>query len=281
MFQRVKKDISGILLWAILPAFYILVFFAQPALAATISVSYSTDQKLPAGTMVAIDTQSDGVVIAANNEGNNNIVGVVVDRSTAFVASGAGNGNQQVEVSSKGTAYVLVSNINGAVSRGAPVTASPLEGIGMLATQEGKIVGIAQADLSDQSVEAQFKTVTDKQGVKRRVLIGLVPVFLDVTFYQPDQSQSRFIPKALRDIGQTISGKPVSATRLWGSLIVVLAGLIVAIVLVYGAVRSSIWAIGRNPLAKKTIQGSLLRVIALAVAVLMMSVGAVYLILKG
>jgi len=51
--------------------------------------------------------------------------------------------------------------------------------------------------------------------------------------------------------------------------------------LVYGSVRSSIVAIGRNPLAKKTIQSSMLKVIGIAIIVLITSLGTVYMVLKG
>jgi hypothetical protein len=276
LLQRVIRGINKIR-WAFVLALFVTVSVGSTVLAATISVSYNSTKTLPTGTIVAIDSQNNGAVVPANDGSSKDIVGVVSNQSAASVASSSTG--QQVEVSSRGISYVLVSNINGAVAKGTPITSSPLEGIGMLAIQEGKIVGTAQADLNDQSLEAQYKTVKTKKGEDRRVLIGLVPVSLDVSYYQESNKSS--VPKFLRDITASISGRQVSPIRIWGSVVVALVALIIASVLLYGAIRSSIGAIGRNPLATKAIQGSFLGVVGLAVTVLVISTGLVYLILKG
>lgn len=277
MFYRGRKGITK-LAAAFFVGLFVLFFTSASIFAASIAISYTASKALPMGTLVAIDNQNDGAVVPADNAANSNLLGVVVDQGTASVSS-ASEGIQ-VDVSSRGTAYVLVSNLNGVVAKGTPVTSSPLEGIGMASNTDGKIVGIAQSDLNDQSLEAQYKTVKNKQGEDRRVLIALVPVALDVTFYQQSKS-SESVPKFLRDFSRSISDKEVSPVRIWGSVVIIAAGLIIALVILYGAVRSSIGAIGRNPLAKSTIQGSLIRVILLAATVLIISVSAVYLILKG
>jgi hypothetical protein len=181
----------------------VLIGTGGTVLAATISVSYNTQKAIPTGTLVAIDGQNNGAVVPADDTTNNNILGVVVDKGTASVSSGPAA--QQVEVSSKGVAYALVSNINGAIGKGTPVTSSPLEGIGMAATQDGRIIGIAQSDLNEQSLDAQYQTIKNKKGEDRRVLIGLVPVALDVTFYQQASSQASSVPKFLRDVSLAIS----------------------------------------------------------------------------
>ena len=248
------------------------------AIAATIAVSYTAPQPLPTGTIVTIDGKNNGTVIPSDNNANSNIIGVVVDKSAQTTDTGVSS--VQIQVASKGVAYVLASNITGAVRKGSPITSSPLEGIGMAANADGRIAGIAQADLNEQSLDVQYKTIKDKKGTDNRVLVGLVPVALDVSYYQIEGS-SNSVPKFLRDISRAISDKPVSALRIWASVAVMLVGIIIALVLVYGSVRSSIVAIGRNPLAKKTIQNSMLKVIGIAVVVLLASSGTVYMILKG
>jgi len=275
-----NKGIS-IIAWAgRLLAVVVSLLSLAPAtvIAATISVSYTATQSLPTGTIVTIDGQKNGSVVPSDNDANSNIIGVVVDRS--MQKTGVGVSTIQIQVASKGEGYVLVSNINGAVKKGSPITSSPLAGIGMSANVDGRVAGIAQADLSEQSLDAQYKVVKDKKGNDNRVLVGLVPIALDVSYYQIE-STSNSVPKFLRDISRAISDKPVSTIRIWASVAVMLVGILIAMVLVYGSVRSSIVAIGRNPLAKRTIQSSMLKVIGIAIIVLITSLGTVYMILKG
>jgi hypothetical protein len=49
---------------------------------------------------------------------------------------------------SKGLAEVLVSNINGSIKKGDPITSSSIPGIGMKATISGVIIGYALEDLN-------------------------------------------------------------------------------------------------------------------------------------
>ncbi|MEI7683308.1 MAG: hypothetical protein WCJ24_03355 [Candidatus Saccharibacteria bacterium] len=244
--------------------------------AAPLSVGYTTTQKLPNGSLVAPDSQQNGAVVAANSTNNSNLLGVVVATSTVSVSQS----NSQVQVSTDGTNYVLVSDINGSVKKGDKIMASPLDGIGMKATEIGKVIGTAQGDLNNQSQAAQTKKITDIHGVQKPVLIAMLPITVNVAFYQPAEHATA-VPKLLRDVSSSISGKEVPTGRLWASLVVIIVGLLIVIVLLYGAVRSSIGAIGRNPLAKNAIQRSMTKVIGLAIFILAVCSSAVYLILRG
>ena len=244
--------------------------------AASISVGYLTTQALPSGAIVAPDSQNNGAVVPADSDSNSNILGVVVVDSTLAVSQA----NTQVQVTTEGVAKVLVSNINGSVNKGDRIIASPLAGIGMKATETGKVLGVAQDSLSAKSTGVQYQTVTDKLGKQKQVMVGLVPLTINITTYQPDTGQTA-LPGFIKDVSGAISGKSVSPTRIWSSLIILLVTLLVVVVLLYGAVRSSIGAIGRNPLAKSAIQRSMTRVILLAVFILSVSSSAIYVILRG
>lgn len=260
--------------------FFMLALFllGGTAAAATFSIGYTSTTKFPNGTLVSSDIENNGSVVPSNSNSASSIVGVVVDDSAAVVSDGMVD---KVDVSSDGTASILVSDINGKPVNGSKVSASPLDGIGMITTVAGKIVGTLQGDLTADSPGAQYKTVTDKAGKEKKVLIGLVPIGINVTYYQPPDTASRLVPEFLRELTNTIGGKEVSPARIWGSLTVVMAGLAIVTVLVYGAVRSSIGAIGRNPLARSAIQWSLSKVIILAAVILAATGTIVYLILRG
>ncbi len=256
--------------------FVVLLVPAVMVGASSISVGYTTSQSLPTGSIVAPDGQSSGAVVAANATTQPNILGVVVPMGTLSVTQD----NTQVQVTNEGTANVLVSDINGPIQKGDKITASPLDGIGMKATDAGKVLGTTQGELSSSTPNVETKTVTNKKGETKQVQVGMVPITLNVGFYQPVPTKT-MVPKLIRDISNNISGKEVSAARVWGSLGVLAVSLLIVVVLLYGAVRSSIGAIGRNPLAKSAIQHSMSKVIGLAMFILAVSTGAVYLILKG
>jgi hypothetical protein len=265
----------GVLIGGLL-AFGVSTLLPGIVAASSLSVGYTTTQQLPSGSLVSPDSQKTGAVVAANSIANNNLLGVAVGSSTVTVTQD----NSTVQVSTDGITYVLVSSINGSIKNGDRVTASPLDGIGMKATDSGKVVGVAQGDLTSSSLNAQTKSVTDVHGAKKDIIIGMVPLTINVAYFQPPESRT-VVPKLFRDLSSSISGKQVSMNRLWGSLGIMLITLIIVVVLLYGAVRSSIGAIGRNPLAKSAIQRSMSKVIGLALVILGVCSGVIYLILKG
>ena len=263
---------------------------ASPAWAASLSVSYnSSGQSLPAGTIVTDGIGKDGVVVpAASGLSQGNIVGVVVPQSDVVVSQGIGmsgadnaQDGSQVQVSTSGLANVLVSDINGPIVQGSKIAASPLAGIGMLATESGKVVGAVRADLTDKSPNAKHITVTDNDGKQRTVLVALLPVMLDVGFYQPPPNQNSLLPNFLKSLANAVGGRDVPAGRLVASFVIMIVALVMVVILLSSGVRSSIGAIGRNPLAKRAIQGSLVAVLLLAGLVLVVSSSVSYLILRG
>jgi len=273
--QRNLRRTAGTTLLTVMGLFLLLPGAVWAASAASLSVGYTTSQMLPNGALVAPDEQKAGSVVAANST-NSNIVGVVVPSSTLSVSQD----NSQVQVSGEGQAVALVSDVNGDVKKGDHIAPSPLDGIGMKATESGKVLGIVQSDLTNSSAEARQQTITDIHGVEKKILVASVPVAINIGFYQPVQ-QKTLLPKFLRDIGASVSGKEVSAPRLYGSLAVMTISLAIVMILLYGAVRSSIRAIGRNPLAQSAIQNSLGKVLAISVLILAVSGAAILAILRG
>lgn len=256
--------------------------------AASLSVVYTTNaSELPTGTIAASDTEHLGWVLpAASQNSLNNIVGVTVAESEVVVSHNRGvpekeHMQSQVKISNSGVAKVLVSNINGSITPGDKITVSPLAGIGMLATESGKVVGAAQAELTEQSLGAKHVTITDNKGKKHDILVALIPAMVDISFYQPPPVNNSILPSFLVSFANTVGGHEVSAGRLVASFVIMLIALGMVIILLSNGVRSSIGAIGRNPLAKKAIQSSLVSILLLAALVLAASSSVSYLILRG
>jgi F0F1-type ATP synthase membrane subunit c/vacuolar-type H+-ATPase subunit K len=84
----------------------------------------------------------------------------------------------------------------------------------------------------------------------------------------------------LSKAAQIVTNKPVSAIRIYASLIVLALAVVIAGVLLYSGVRNGMTAIGRNPLAKRSITRSLLQVVIISLIVFIIGLIAVYLLLK-
>jgi len=103
---------------------------------------------------------------------------------------------------------VLVSDINGSVMAGDQITASPINGVGMKATDSAKVVGIAQDNLAGSQDSKQ--SYTDKKGHKHSVLLGQVPIIVNVSYYFK-QPVKTLIPTALQNVANALAGKPVNS----------------------------------------------------------------------
>src|SRR5690348_2756035 len=125
----------------------VIALFAPPTHAiTTISQSYSTTDNLPIGSIVALKKNTTDNVQAANLENADNIFGVTINTSSSLLSI-QGTQGQQVQVATQGMENVLVSDYNGVVKQGDAITASPIAGVGMKATDNIRIVGMAQQDM--------------------------------------------------------------------------------------------------------------------------------------
>jgi hypothetical protein len=80
--------------------------------------------------------------------------------------------------------------------------------------------------------------------------------------------------------GQNVTNKSVSTIKSYLSLLILLASFIIAGVILYAGIRSSITAVGRNPLSKRSVMRSLAQVIITSFTVVIVGVFAVYLLLR-
>lgn len=238
-----------------------------------IAQNFLTNDELTAGSLASLQPGNPGSVEAANTARVGQLVGIVADNPLIEFS----NGGSSIHVVTSGVTETLVSDINGEITTGDKITASPIDKVGMKATEPMLIVGTAQADLS--SVETSEQTLTDREGNQRTVNIGSVPVQVHVTFHAATAVQRDFVPPLLQDLSNSIAGKPVSPIRIIASLLVMVLSLIAVVVLLYSSVRSSIISIGRNPLSEGAIHKSLIEVGVMIVGILLLTFITIYLIL--
>jgi hypothetical protein len=232
----------------------------------------TTDTNIVEGALVGLKADTPNNVELSSADNVNELIGVVGNRPLIELS----DGGSSVQVVTSGVTITLVSDINGQIKPGDKITASPIEGVGMKATQTGIIVGTAQAELSATSE----RTVKDKSGNEQTVKIGMIPVQIDVVFYADTTvDSSSFVPAAVQDLANSIAGQPVSPIRVMIASLLLFLLFISIIVLLYSAVKSSIISIGRNPLSKNAVHKSLFQVGLTIIGLLAFTVILVYLIL--
>ncbi|HUS25988.1 MAG TPA: hypothetical protein VMY99_01410 [Nevskiaceae bacterium] len=271
LFQKPKLFFISFLLLSSLFAFALPVFAAQNPTA--ISQGFTSGSSgIVAGALVSSSASNSQTAQLANTSSTDRLIGIA--NSSALVA--LSDGERQVQVVISGTTKALVSDINGSIRAGDKITASPIDGVGMLATNDTQIVGTATAGLTAKTAKTQ--NVVDKDGKDHTVHIGEVPVQVSISFYL--SPTSKFLPPFIQSLADTVAGRPVSLIRIMLATVLLLLAFGSIFVLVYGSVRSGLTSIGRNPLAAAAIRRGLVGVGVAALLILAFTLIATYLVLS-
>jgi len=218
------------------------------------------------------------VAVPASSGHSYQLLGLVADKPLIAL----NDGSHQAQIVISGTSNALVSSINGTVKAGDKITASPIQGVGMKATDAGQIVGTAQSDLS--SKKATSETITDKSGKKQTIEVGLVSLQVSVSYYAGSSSSqsalASVLPPFLLHIANGISGNTVSPLRVLIALLILVFGFVIVANMLQAAVRSGLIAVGRNPLAKKALRRELIDVCLTGLGILVLVAIVVYIVLK-
>lgn len=250
-----------------------LVIPATAFAVTTISQGYTTNDQLSLGSMVSIEKNSADRVVAAGTANVDSLLGVVINSDSSLLSVSNGQDNQ-VQVATSGTIDVLVSDINGTIKRGDHITASPLSGVGMKASANVRIIGVAQSDLTRGSTE----TYKDKAGKEHSVKLGQVPVQVNVAYFFKEPEKT-IVPSALQNIANSLAGKSVSALPILLSAAIFVIMLIVVSSIIYSMIHSSIISVGRNPMSQSAIYRDLIQLSSLVLAILAVGLVSIYFIL--
>lgn len=261
---------------SILATVFAMVLFVIAPLAhavTTISQGYSTSTNIAVGSLVSLtDNSTDGVVLATSKNVSN-LFGVVVNSGSSILTLDTGN-KAEVQVATGGVLPTLVSNCNGDISAGDPITASPIEGVGMKATTNIKIVGIAQGKVTGTKKQSIDKNICSAESVT----LGQVGVLVGVSYHYREPEKT-IIPATLQNIANTIAGKSVNTLPVIISAAIFLVTVIVVVAIIYSMIRSSIISVGRNPMAQSAVYRDVIQLSALVLAILGVGMIAIYLVL--
>jgi hypothetical protein len=275
MHSNIKKPLHKLLLALVFGG---VIFAISPVISAqsngAITQGYPADNpsQLAAGSLVSLANNGSRGIELASLDSAPRLVGVVDQQALVAISSKG----QEVQVVLNGTTNVLVSDINGPIKAGSKITASPVAGVGMLATADSQIVGTALADFDTKTGKSQ--TITDKSGASHTISLGSVPLQVGVAYYQAPGSN--FLPPFMQNIANSIAGRPVSLIRVLIASLFVLIAFINASVTVYTSVRSAMTSIGRNPMAEAAIRRNMYQTSIVAIVILGLALLAGYLILS-
>ena len=241
--------------------------------ASLISQSYSTTDHLAIDSLVSLKNNSSDEVIAASHTNADNLLGVVVGANSSSLSL-TNNLANQVQVATSGTLRVLVSDINGAINHGDYITASPITGVGMKATDNARIIGVSQGSIEGGSKQ----TIKDNAGKDQSVLVGEVSVLVNVSSYfkQPEKT---LIPSAVQNVANAFAGRTVSSLPILLSAGIFVVTLLVVVIIIYAMIRNAIISVGRNPLSQSAVYRNVIQMSGLVLAILAAAFTAIYLVL--
>ena len=252
------------------------LFLLSPIAAAytAMSESYSSSDTLSIGSIVSQQDNAPDEVTAASTETADTTLGVVISSGSSLLNVTSGKSGQ-VQVATSGTLPVLVSDINGEIKRGDHVTASPVKGVGMRASANVRVIGVAQSDMTKQKQES-YK---DKDGASKTMTLGEVPVLVNVAYFFKEPEKT-VVPAAIQNVANSLAGRDVGTVPILISAAIFLIMLIVVASLVYSMIRSSIISVGRNPLSQSAIYRDLIQLSGLVIGILAVGLIAIYLVLS-
>lgn len=239
----------------------------------SLSESYSSSEDLAIGSLVSVKDDQTDVIEASESSNVDNLLGVVIASGSSLLTLSNGK-DGQVQVATSGTLPVIVSDINGEITRGDHITAGPVKGVGMRATANVRVVGIAQGKMTNVR-EQKYK---DSDGVEKTMKLGEVPVLVNVAYYfkEPDKT---IVPSAIQNVANSLAGREVGTVPILISGAIFLIMLIIVASLIYSMIRSSIISVGRNPLSQSAIYRDLVQLSGLVLGILGVGLVTIYLVL--
>ena len=231
-------------------------------------LSQTTSASVAFSISVDEDGVVDGDIICAAQQGNIRCSNSYDSSMFAVVTSSPAVSIEDFEVENgvfvmgKGIANVRVSTQGGEIKDGDFLTTSEIPGVAQKATRNGYVLGRAMEDYN-----ASPETIGRIQ-----VLVNIHPA---ITLSGPRGNLLQYIREGIA----VPLLEPLESLRYLLAVVIVLISFTLGLVYFGRASRSGIEAIGRNPLARKTIQFTVVLNVLLTFAIVAVGLGIAYLIL--
>ncbi|HXR49557.1 MAG TPA: hypothetical protein VN778_00830, partial [Verrucomicrobiae bacterium] len=248
-----------------------------------VTQSYNADTSVvQTGMLVELKPKDPTTVVPLPDSDIKHMLGVVVPQNNAAIVLTPQNvTTQQVLVATTGHYNVLATNQNVPIKVGDYLTISALDGVAMKASEaQSEVIGKAAGNFSGTANVIGQISLKDTLGHTSQVALGRIP--LDITIAQNPLAakSSDYVPSFLSKAAITVASKPVSAARIYLSMVLLFITAVFTGNMLYSGIRSGMIAVGRNPLSKKSIMRSLIETVIAGLIIFVAGVFAVYLLLK-
>lgn len=247
---------------ALFVLFTIPVFAADNTSGIAISVPVS-DKNVQDGDIVSV---KNGNYYLSNTAYDQYLFGVVT--TSPAVAFENPQLSESKPIVSEGKAYVRVSSVNGSIVQGDFITTSTIPGVGQKALEDGFVLGTA--------LETYSNTDPKKIGT---ILVSVNPHVLNNLSNVSSENVRVNLLEMLKTSPNAVTVSPLASLRY------ILAAIIAIIAFVFGFIyfgrvaMNGIEALGRNPLAGRLIQISVIFNLLLTVVIIGIGLAIAYLIL--
>lgn len=208
-----------------------------------------------------------GSIISSTNKGytlstksyDSRIYGVTTQTPGVAIENIPATGSTYVVY--KGQTKVLVTTANGAISKNDIITSSTTPGVGMKADLNGFMLGTAMEDYNGKGTGT--------------ILVSVAPHFND-SF---TKGVTRNIFEILKNARSSAALSPLEALRYLVAALVALLSFVLGFVYFGRVAQRGVEAIGRNPLAGRFIETSVIINVLLTSLIIIVGLGVAYLIL--
>lgn len=252
-FQKLQA--IAFVFWAFLLGFLIFVQASSYEYAVTVPL---VDNKGNPGDIVSY---KEGKYILSSEYHDSDIYGVVVDNPS--ISFEDRNLEESKLVTSMGEVLLNVSAKGGNIQEGDYVTSSDVPGVGVKASEDGPVLGIAMESF-------EFSDNDE---------IGQIFVLIDIKTHFFGKGISGNILDIIRNSLTSPFMTPVQALRYLLAIAIILASFVIGFSSFGKITGSSVEALGRNPLAGGAIRRVMIFNFILTFLIMAMGLGAAYFIL--
>ncbi len=276
-----QKHCRGFYLWLQIAfvGLFALVFFSYSRVkAASLTQGYHIRSTAVIGTVVSSTKNGGSDIAPTTSDNQNQLVGVIVGAKNSIIDLQPKGTDVRVGLS--GTVQLLVTDLNGSISKGDYLIISPLSGVAMKDTPEQtalKYIAVANEGFDSKSANVRSIDVKSSDGGSQKTNAGLIQAQLLIQD-RPAQTPKQKTNFVL-NIADKIAGRKVSLAQVIGSLVVLVTTLLITGLLLNSSIRGSFISLGRNPLSKPAIVNNLMRVLALGLLILVVGIAMAYVIL--
>lgn len=243
--------------------FFIAIFISNISYSQGITSGIAVSEPVPedVGKPGDILSLRDGEFLVSEKEYDELMYGVIVETPIAYIQD-----TELIEsklVVTHGETLVTVSNANGDIKEGDFITSSSIPGVGKRADKSGYVLGFALEDFAPGDSAQTTKLL----------------VFVDVRNQYLESNVKVNLIEALRSGFQAPFLTPVTSLRYILAALVVAGSFVIGFSSFGRTSGSGIEALGRNPLAKKTIQTTIIFNFVLTAIIMFIGLTLAYLIL--